>query len=112
VELVDHEYEIAWAAGFFDGEGTTSYLKTKRDKYTYICMSVSQKDPTLLYKFQCIVGGYGKVYHNKRGISSWDCFRQEDVPKVLDKLWPYLSDIKRAQALKAKAHVSESRNKE
>jgi hypothetical protein len=96
------DLNIAWAAGFFDGEGSTSVLKTKRDKYSYIRMSITQKDRAVLDKFQSIVG-VGKIYkHNTRNTFSWDCYKQEEVFQVLDMLWPFLSDIKRTQAENAK----------
>ena len=97
--------DLAWAAGLFDGEGSTSTLKAQRDKYTYLRMSVSQKDRRVLDKFQVIVGA-GKVYGNKRGMHSWDCFRKDDVLKVLKKLWPYISEQKREQATLAQARVA------
>ena len=107
--LVEREIELAWAAGFFDGEGTTSCLRARRDKYIYIRMSIAQKFPELLEKFRDIVG-YGKVYSNSRGMYSWDCYKQSDVPKVLTLLWPYLSEIKKKQARIAKLKVEERRS--
>lgn len=105
-EFVEYKEQLCWAAGFFDGEGTTSVLKAQRDKYAYLRMSVSQKDPTLLYKFQDIFK-CGRVYRNKRGIHSWDCYKKENVVSVLSSLWPYISDQKKAQAQKAMQYVKE-----
>ena len=105
---VASDTELAWCAGFFDGEGSTSVLKTNRDKYLYLRMSVSQKDPELLYKFQSVVG-YGKVYHNKRGTSSWDCYKREEVEAVLTSLWVYLSPQKKRQAVDARCKVDSHR---
>jgi len=106
VEVVEFREKCLWAAGFFDGEGTTSVLKAQRDRYAYLRMSVSQKDPTLLHKFQDIFK-CGKVYHNKRGVSSWDCYKKEEVLFVLDSLWPFISEQKKAQAQKAIQYVKE-----
>ena len=95
------ELDLAWCAGFFDGEGTTSVLKAQRDKYCYLRVSVSQKDRTLLDKFQSIVG-VGTVYKAKtREIHSLDIYKQEDVRKCLDLLWPFISEIKKKQAQNA-----------
>lgn len=99
------EEKLAWAGGLFCGEGSTSVLKAKRDKYAYLRMSVSQKDRKVLDIFQSIVGA-GKVYANKREMHSWDCYRQDEVYKVLDMLWPYLSEEKQAQANKARERVA------
>ena len=95
------EVDLAWCAGLFDGEGSTSVLKAQRDKYSYIRLSVSQKDNRVLQKFQSIVG-YGKIYKSKtRNIHSFDVYIQEQVIAVLNKLWPYLSEVKKEQAIKA-----------
>lgn len=91
------EIDKAWAAGFFDGEGCTSILKAQRDRYAYIRMSISQKDPECLLRFLQIVG-YGKIYKSHtRNIYSWDCYKQSDVPLVMEQLYPYLSNVKREQ---------------
>jgi len=102
---VASDLEYAWAAGFFDGEGTTSILKAQRDKYSYLRMSVSQKNRALLDKFQKIVG-VGKVYKSKtREIHSWDCYKKQDVEVALSLLWPHLSKQKRDQAENARTKV-------
>lgn len=92
------DVDRAWAAGFFDGEGSTSVLSTKRDKYSYLRMSVSQKTPQLLEKFQSIVGR-GKIYKSHtRTIYNWNCYVREDCEAVLALLWPYLGQVKKDQA--------------
>ena len=106
------DVELAWAAGFFDGEGSTSVLSTKRDKYTYLRMSVSQKNPQLLEKFLSIVG-CGKIYKsNQRPIHSWDCYIEKDCESVLALLWPFLGEQKKHQADKARNKVAACRTKE
>lgn len=93
--------EIAWAAGFFDGEGTTSILSAKRDKWEYVRMGVSQKEIGPLEKFQQAVNGLGRIYKvNTRQIYSWNVYKKEDVIEVLNILWPYLYETKKKQALK------------
>lgn len=102
--------DYAWAAGFFDGEGTTSVLKAQRDKYSYIRMGISQKNIEPLEKFLKIVEK-GKIYKLKtRDMYSWNCYRNEDVESVLERLWPYLSTIKKDQANKARDRIT-SKNK-
>lgn len=103
------EVDLAWAGGLFCGEGTTSVLKAKRDKWSYLRMSVAQKDRRVLDKF-CSIVKAGKVYaHKNRSMHSWDCYRQDQVYKVLEKLWPFLSEEKQEQANKAKEKVSINR---
>lgn len=98
--------ELAWCAGFFDGEGSTSILKAQRDQYAYIRMSISQKYPELLEKFKGIVGA-GSIYKaKKREIYSWDCYKQDEVLRVLELLWPYLGETKKNQAIICKGRVT------
>ena len=106
---MESELELAWAAGFFDGEGSTSVLKAQRDKYAYVRMSVSQKQPECLERFKAAVGGYGKIYKsNTRNIHSWDCYRKDQVDIVIDKLYPFLSIHKRKQIDDARVRAKES----
>ena len=98
-EVVESDY--AWCAGLFDGEGTTSVLKAQRDKYGYVRMSVPQKIREDLDKFQSIVK-VGNIYEHKgRPMHSLDIYKKEDVINCLNMLWPYLSEVKKVQALKA-----------
>ena len=91
--------EIAWAAGFFDGEGSTSILKAQRDKYSYARMQVTQKNKDTLERFQAAVGGLGRIYKsNTRDIFSWNVYKKEDVLTCLDILRPFLSIHKKEQA--------------
>jgi hypothetical protein len=93
------ETELAWSAGFFDGEGTTSVLKAKRDKYSYIRMQVTQKNADTLERLQTALGGLGRIYKGKtRDIYSWNVYKQEDVLHCLTLLWPFLCRDKKEQA--------------
>ncbi len=64
--------EIAWAAGIFEGEGccTTS----GHGKRSFV-VSVSQKDPELLYRLKDLFGGAIRFYkrgtHGQFGIFNW-----------------------------------------
>lgn len=97
-QIIEH----AWAAGFFDGEGTTSYSLIAKSTR----IQISQKDPALLYRFQRAVGG-GKVcgpYRNGKGeVYQFRVSRRADVLAVMAKLWPYLGDQKKDQARLANA---------
>lgn len=104
------DVDFAWAAGFFDGEGCTSVLTAKRDRHSYLRMSVSQKDREVLDKFHSIVG-CGKVYTAKtRPIHSWDCYTETECESVLELLWPYLGSKKKQQANEARNTVYRRRN--
>jgi hypothetical protein len=54
--LVDRE-ELAWAAGFFDGEGCFSYSEAGQ----YVCISITQSERHPLDRF-CEAVGTGKVH--------------------------------------------------
>lgn len=60
------QVDLAWASGFFDGEGSTVCTNNNGNPFSRMQMTLGQKDyrdkiaPTLL-KFQKIVG-LGKIY--------------------------------------------------
>jgi hypothetical protein len=93
--------ELAWAAGFFDGEGTV--IKTKnsyRPQSVHVRLSVPQKGMECLERFRRAVGGYGYIYARACTIDLYAVARLEHVDIVLNLLWPYLSTPKRNQALR------------
>lgn len=97
------EVGLAWAAGFFDGEGCVSRQNPHRAKSTRIRLTVGQQDDEVLLKFQEIVG-YGNLCYPKTlkpnglkwgiylTITSWAAAQE-----VMQSLWPYLGSIKRAR---------------
>jgi len=93
------QLDLAWAAGFFDGEGTTTTLNAKRDKYVYLRCSIAQKNVELLNKFKEVVG-VGSIYKsNTREVYNWNCYKYEEVIQILNALWPYLGEQKKQQAI-------------
>jgi hypothetical protein len=96
--------ELAWAAGFFDGEG--SVCTRKRGGWRELWLQVPQSgDTETLYRFQRAVG-IGKVcgpwqYRPNMLPSYRFDVRGKMVEPVIKALWPYLSGPKRAQAEKA-----------
>lgn len=106
--------ELAWAAGFFDGEGTACLRGYNNPRYRpngtrqdYISpsLAVAQSyDPETLHRFQRAVGGLGKVQgpHSngpgtKRVKYQWRCDRPHEVIAVIALLWRFLSTPKREQ---------------
>jgi hypothetical protein len=95
--------EAAWAAGFFDGEGTTGVNRQSRDYpigrcvYLRLIMVVTQKDRRPLDRFARAVG-VGEVTLDKRGYHQWRVFNTPRVLTALRVLWPHLSQPKREQA--------------
>lgn len=95
---MSRETDLAWASGFFDGEGCTGAgLSTKKQRT--IQMRVTQKYPVLVHRFHEIVG-VGKVSH-LHYCSFWYTGRYDSVVLVVEMLWPYLGPIKRDQAEKS-----------
>lgn len=90
---------FAWAAGFFDGEGCTTL--GRRGQNAHARCLISQKDRRVLDKFLAIVG-VGTIYVSDRHPVPfrWQTTSEPDARLVLSKLWPFLGEMKRDQALR------------
>lgn len=91
--------DLAWAAGFFDGEGHTRMYSAG------IRMEIAQAyDCTVLERFQKAVGA-GKVYGpytNAAGNPKWQYVASgRESRRIVLKLWPWLGVIKRNQIIAA-----------
>lgn len=113
---VPNREALAWAAGFFDGEGYIGALRDKRG-WTGVTVHVVQactqpiesdsQPPVALKRFQEAVGIAGNW--SSRGPSRpggkhrWDfrVSRIEDVQHVVAVLWEWLGPVKREQARQA-----------
>lgn len=104
--------DIAWAAGFFDGEGNTNYTAQYRRDGSIrpkgrAQMSCSQKEPLLLLRLREAVGGIGYIRETratksrKFPIWTWQVARFDDLLHVVQTLWPWLGQPKREQSLSA-----------
>lgn len=90
--------ELAWAAGFFDGEGSTgTYSKVGRRGSIH--MTVGQDHLELLERFHRAVLGIGSIYGPYKNSKQryWKAFGHEDVQAAGALLWSFLGPIKRAQ---------------
>jgi LAGLIDADG DNA endonuclease family protein len=101
VELED--CEVAWAAGFFDAEGTISYSESGR--YALVSIGQTSRDP--LERFRCAVGcGHTIGPYRREGPGRWSkrsqydfkAYRQDEVVRIATTLWPHLGGPKRTQA--------------
>lgn len=98
---------LAWAAGFFDGEGSTIAKNEKRrPDYYQLDVSVPQayRDgvPEVLTKFQRAVLGVGKIYPQHRdNLYKWSAGGRLAAELALGLMWPWLGTVKREQALVA-----------
>jgi hypothetical protein len=114
--------ELAWAAGFFDGEGGFYINKgdqSKRQKWT-LQTSIKQVDIRPLERFQRAVGvgningpydSHSKTEppYNRQLIHRWSAYRG-NAEKVAELLKPYLSEPKREQLNKATKQIEEFNN--
>lgn len=88
--------DLAWAAGFFDGEG---YIGVRRNcGYEYVSLQITQKDPRPLKRWTRIFGGsvngpYRRVYP-LYAVSYGDV----DSRRIIELLFPFLSEPKTEQA--------------
>lgn len=96
--------ELAWAAGFFDGEGSTgcyrNHVKGKRWS-----VSIQQKGPALLRRFRRAVRGLGHIngpYWNKTtNLWAFRTVRFEHSQAIMAMLWPWLGRQKRQDFMRA-----------
>src|SRR5713226_2076949 len=92
---------IAWAAGFFDGEGSVSTFASPRGATT-VRISVSQASrdgvPAALSRFQAAVGGHGTIVGPYRAyLYYWHTKRVGSIEHVSSALWSQLGAVKREQ---------------
>lgn len=109
---------LAWAAGFFDGEGTAVLTNTHpritaatgnpKDRLGVRLAVTQHYRPDTIHRFHRAVRGLGRVSgpHSSRGTAfhprwDWHCTRISDVLAVVPMLWPFLSEPKREQIERA-----------
>ena len=104
---MDKLTELAWAAGFFDGEGYCAFAWRKSGQaytkwYGRLDVMITQNDRRVLDRFKNAVGvGRVKGPYQPPGTKNprW-YYYATGFPKfthVMDALWPFLDEIKRAQ---------------
>lgn len=95
----EEDIELAWAAGFFDGEGSSYFVNGK-----YPNISISQTDPRVLERFQRAVGGVGGVYgpykNTHKPVYQYNASHRKAV-EAMNKILPFLGEIKTEQWEKA-----------
>lgn len=98
---------FAWAAGFYDGEGSLTLVKSKKGlqrQYYRLNLNVVQTDRSVLERLQQALP-YGKIYgpyrqgrgHHK-DYWQWHVDVFQNIQQAICCLWPWLSQPKRAQA--------------
>src|SRR5881227_2813286 len=92
-------HELAWAAGFFDGEGWAN--RTVRGVQARINQADPDGVPAVLVKFQRIVGvgriAGPEVKEGKIDLYHWVVSSRGDVARVAELIGPWLGQVKRAE---------------
>lgn len=91
--------ELAWSAGFYDGEGCTSRSKNS------CTISIKQNDPEVLLRFQRAMLGVGMVkgpYEGQGNSKRYWLFTAggSNAQAIIAMLWGFLGTVKREQALR------------
>jgi hypothetical protein len=100
-------HELAWAAGFFDGEGSAGAYFHRASKRLSLDINVTQVDRRVLDRFQVALLGIGRISRripsnpNARPIYTWHSRSFEGFQATMAMLWQFLSPVKRAQLLDA-----------
>ena len=110
-EIKINRESLAWAAGFFDGEGSVSFTGDRLNRYPLI--TIQQNDPEVLYRFRDAVAFLGVVhgpYSRRDGgnpFYNYQVSSFEKVQAVIAMLWPFLSVIKKSQAHNILSYIRE-----
>jgi hypothetical protein len=110
-----YKAELGWAAGFLDGEG---YVGVRRDsrpgRNPGLQFAIEQADRRPLERFAKAVRWEGRIYTrpDKRAPNRRQMYRiamfHKDTVRVMRLLWPYMSEPKREQLLKAVKEIDDA----
>lgn len=96
--------EVAWAAGFFEGEGSVYFYRGSAKSSPHPILSLASTDEDVLRRFQRIVGR-GKVYgpYNKGAGTKprfdWQTGSYLNCAEIMRAFLPYLGERRRAKAI-------------
>lgn len=91
------DLNLAWAAGFYEGEGWVSFLSSPSMKNPQLRLMVTQKDTVPLYRLQEIFG-CGSVYVDKYNLCGRYVLTTYNAYRVGKQLLPFIvSPVKRIQ---------------
>lgn len=103
-------HELAWAAGFVDGEGHFGFSDRTGDnrRGSTLLFSVAQVDRAPLERLQSALGGVGNITGprsprgpNQRPYYVFRTYKFEHWQHALATLWKWLGPTKRTQAITA-----------
>ncbi len=98
--------ELAWAAGFYDGEGCTGIWRRGANGWPCIVVKVGQVDPSSLHRmkaaFGCgsVTGPFVRSKYNPRSkpIHQFNISNFEQAQAAIAMMWKWLGVPKREQA--------------
>lgn len=97
--------ELAWAAGFFDGEGTSHCrLPTSKTHRQLVVQLEQYYDNEAVEKLWEAFGLLGTVYYRPRNNKPryiWEVTGFEKVQFVMAAMWPWLCSPKKEQYISA-----------
>lgn len=103
--MIPNACDIAWAAGFFEGEGCV-YKSNPRRKS--IVVLVAQKDPEVLFRLKIWFGGSIHLRNNsganKIGLYAW-MVSGDRARHFMRSVWNHLSTRRKAKALEVEPYL-------
>jgi len=96
-------FDLAWAAGFFDGEGWANAVGPEERRTRQPHARVNQSDPNgvpdVLLRFQSAVGGLGRIggpyaKEGREDLYWWEVSSRGDVELLQHLLLPWLGQVK------------------
>jgi hypothetical protein len=101
--------ESAWAAGFFDGEGSSyvAFGHPRKDgsRLAYVRVRAAQNHREPLDRLQAELGGTVTGPY-KTGMFAWQMQASKEVPKAMARLWPFLGTAKKQQYISARERAN------
>ena len=98
-----NKFELAWAAGFFDGEGCFVAQPQKYAPHPYLRVIIGQTDREVLDRFQKAVGiggVCGPIKTKHKPMFSYYAASNNAIV-AMNRILPWLSSVKRNQFHKA-----------
>lgn len=100
--------ELAWAAGFFDGEGHSRWRQNSKAGVSLVVTACQSGSDETLRRLQAALGGAGTIrgpiqdpkHPHWTPRYTWAALDYPAIEALVD-MWPYLSSVKRDQALAA-----------
>jgi hypothetical protein len=98
--------DLAWAAGFLDGEGNFRCQLRRNGRGGVLGIHAAQVDRRPLDRLAAILGGavygpYKQRVENHSEYYSWSLYRTAKAKEAIALLLPFLSEPKREQAQRA-----------